>query len=165
MIAVKWLHESEEQRQQRRKVEATRIAAKRKQGKKEEYQNLLQQVGCGDSSEHQERLVRYPFGTPTPNWKMKYFIKKKKKNWNDRDEYFFLKRVCPCCKDLETEYEKELRKSLEEELASRLKIRQEYLLKHGEEITDDLFINNTKRYQNILAKGLRQSGYVKWLTG
>jgi hypothetical protein len=26
-------------------------------------------------------------------------------------------------------------------------------------------MNYTKRLQNILAKGLRQSGYVEWLTG
>jgi len=117
--------------------------------------------GCCDSSEHQERLVPYPSNTMV-DWKMKYFIKKKK--WNDRNEYFLLKRVCPCCKDLETEYEKELRKSLEKELASRLKIRQEYFLKHGEEKPDDN-MNYTKRLQNILAKGLRQSGYVEWLTG
>ena len=158
-IAAKRLHESEEQHQQRRKIEATRIAAKRKQEKKEEYQNLLQQVRCGDSLEHQERLVVYPFGQPGAAWKMKYFIKGKGKN---EDKYFFLKRVCPCCRDLETEYEKELRKRLEEDLASELKKRQEYFLKRGEERPG---YNCAKHLQDVLEKGLRQSGYVEWLTG
>ena len=158
-IAAKRLHESEEQRQHRRKIEATRIAAKRKQKKKEEYQNLSQQVQCGDSIEHQERLVVYPFSSPGEAWKMKYFIKGKGKN---EDKYFFLKRVCPCCRDLETEYEKELRKRLEEDLASELKKRQEYFQKHGEERPG---YNRAKHLQDVLGRGLRQSGYIGWLTG
>ena len=160
-MASKRLHESEEQRQKRRKVEAIRITARKKQEKKEEYQNLLQQFGGGDSSEHQERLVLYPYGRPQQTmgdaWKMKYFIKGK---WKKEKRYFFLKRVCPCCRDLETEFEKELRKRLEEELASELKERQEYFQKHGAERPG---YNRANVLQNILAKGLRQSGYIPWL--
>ena len=44
--------------------------------KKYLVKTLLQQVGCGDSSEHQERLVPYPFST-MEDWKMKYLLRKR----------------------------------------------------------------------------------------
>ena len=128
-VALKRLHQSEEQRQQRRKVEAARIAAKRNRERQEEHQKLQQQVECGDRSEHQERLV--PYHGSVQDWMEKYLFYDKKEHWFGR-KYFVLKRVCPCCKDLETEFEKENKKRIAEfkaeALAFREKMRQKLLL-------------------------------------
>jgi len=75
-IASKRVHESEEQRQQRRMVEATRIAAKLKLESEKDFKKLQQKVGCGGSSEHQERLVRYHGAVHALERKYLFYYKK-----------------------------------------------------------------------------------------
>ena len=53
-----------------------RIAAKRKHEKEEEYQKLLQQVGCTAAAEHQEPLVLCHGGST--GWIEKYLFYDKK---------------------------------------------------------------------------------------
>ena len=49
-----------------------------------------------------------------------YFITKKTGGENDRErKYFFFKRVCPCCKNLETELEKGWREKADAEARLR----------------------------------------------
>jgi len=123
-IASRRAHESEEQRQQRRKVETARIAAKRKHEKEEEYQKLLQRVGCTVASEHQERLV--PWYGGSTGWIEKYLFYDKNESRRDR-KYFVLKRICRCCKGLETEMEKEDKIRCAKASAAREERRQKYL--------------------------------------
>jgi len=73
-----------------------------------------------------------PYNGSVQRWmKEKYLFYDKKEHWFGR-KYFILKRVCPCCKDLETEFEKEQKKrSAEfeaEQLAFREEMRQKLLL-------------------------------------